>query len=118
MLAIARGLMSGPRLLLLDEPSLGLSPLLVAEVFRLVRSLRDKGLTIRLAEQNARSALSIANRAYVVENGRIALSGPAADLLASNDIAHRYLGGAAQAASDGTAMAARLRDCIGAPSPP
>lgn len=117
MLAIARGLMSGPRLLLLDEPSLGLSPLLVAEVFRLIRGLRDQGLTILLAEQNARSALSIADRAYVVENGRIALSGPAADLLASDDIAHRYLGGAARPPSASATMAARLRDCIGAPCP-
>ena len=113
MLAIARGLMSGPRLLLLDEPSLGLSPLLVAEVFRLVRQLRDQGLTILLAEQNARAALAIADRGYVIENGRVALSGPAAQLLAAPDIADRYLGGSATTRPASAALAGRLADCIG-----
>jgi branched-chain amino acid transport system ATP-binding protein len=120
MLAIGRGLMSGPKLLLLDEPSLGLSPLLVQEVFRLVKQLRDKGLTILLAEQNARSALSIADRGYVVENGRVTLSGRARDLLASPDIAERYLGGgsaAAQPAETSLDLAARLRACIGVGAP-
>lgn len=94
MLAIARGLMSDPRLLILDEPSLGLSPLLVSEVFGLVRGLRDGGLSILLSEQNARSALAISDRGYVVESGRITLQGPARELLASPEIAERYLGGA------------------------
>ena len=119
MLAIARGLMSGPRLLMLDEPSLGLSPLLVGEVFRLVQHLRDRGLTVLLAEQNARAALRIADRGYVVENGRIALSGPAAELLRSPEVTERYLGGAAPSAGAQAeramaerAMADRLRACI------
>jgi branched-chain amino acid transport system ATP-binding protein len=92
MLAIGRGLMSGPRLLMLDEPSLGLSPRLVGEIFQLVEKLRDRGIAILLSEQNARSALGIANRGFVIENGRIMLSGPAADLLDSSEVAERYLG--------------------------
>ena len=92
MLAIGRGLMAKPRLLILDEPSLGLSPSLVKEVFALIASLREQGLAILLAEQNARMSLTIADRAYVIENGRVTLSGPAATLLASDDIAARYLG--------------------------
>ncbi len=115
ILAIARGLMSGPRLLLLDEPSLGLSPLLVGEVFRMVQRLRDRGLTVLLAEQNARAALGIADRGYVMENGRIVLAGTAAELLRSPEVTARYLGGAAPvgvAEADG-AMAARLLACIG-----
>ncbi len=118
MLAIARGMMSGPKLLMLDEPSLGLSPLLVAEVFRLVQQLRDRGLTILLAEQNARAALSIADRGYVIENGRVTLSGPARDLLASPEVAARYLGvgAAGNVPSAATArLAAELRACIGTP---
>ena len=115
MLAIARGLMSGPRLIMLDEPSLGLSPLLVGEVFRLVQQLRDAGLTVLLAEQNARAALSVADRGYVVENGRIALAGPAAMLLGSAEVTERYLGGTAPAVVAGAdqVMAARLLACIG-----
>ncbi len=112
MLAIGRGLMSRPRLLILDEPSLGLSPLLVSEIFTLIAGLRARGLSVLLAEQNARAALSIADRAYVIENGRVTLSGAASDLLHSPEIAARYLGvGVATAASadQSAAMAARLR---------
>jgi branched-chain amino acid transport system ATP-binding protein len=93
MLAIARGLIAQPRLLILDEPSLGLSPPLVRELFELIASLRRQGLAILLAEQNARMSLAIADRAYVMENGRITVSGPAQALRASEDIAARYLGG-------------------------
>jgi branched-chain amino acid transport system ATP-binding protein len=115
ILAIARGLMSNPRLLLLDEPSLGVSPILVAELFKLVQELRAHGISILLAEQNARAALAIADRGYVIENGRVALSGPASELLKSKEIAERYLGvGTATAVStaESARMAARLRECI------
>jgi len=115
MLAIARGLMSNPRLLMLDEPSLGVSPILVAEIFKLVQKLRDSGISILLAEQNARSALAIADRGYVIENGRVTLSGSAHDLLESREIAERYLGvGTATAISneESARMAARLRECV------
>ena len=115
MLAIGRGLMSGPRLLLLDEPSLGVAPLLVAEIFRLILRLRDEGITILLAEQNARQALAIADRGYVVENGVITMSGTGADLLASPDIAARYLGvgsGTDVSAAESARMAERLRECV------
>jgi branched-chain amino acid transport system ATP-binding protein len=95
MLAIARGLMSRPRLLVLDEPSLGLSPSLVTEIFRLIASLRKKGQSILLSEQNARLSLAVADRAYVIENGSIVLEGTGAELLARPDIAARYLGGSA-----------------------
>jgi len=115
MLAIARGLMSRPKILLLDEPSLGVAPLLVAEIFRLIVRLRAQGITILLAEQNARQALSIADRGYVFENGRITLSGAARDLLNSPEIAERYLGmSGTTEASDaaGTALAARLQSVM------
>jgi branched-chain amino acid transport system ATP-binding protein len=92
MLAIGRGLMSKPKILLLDEPSLGVAPILVSEIFRLITALRAQGITILLAEQNARQALSIADRGYVFENGKVTLEGPAVDLLNSPDIAERYLG--------------------------
>ena len=116
MLAIARGLMSNPRLIMLDEPSLGLSPLMIIRVFKLVGELRQRGHSILLSEQNARAALSIADRGYVIENGRVTLSGKASDLLASPEIAERYLGvGAATRFSreQGTQMAVRLAACIG-----
>lgn len=94
MLAIARALMSRPRLLLLDEPSMGLSPLLVQEIFRIVRDVNESGTTILLVEQNAQLALSVADRAYVLETGRIAMSGDAKALLVDERIQSAYLGGA------------------------
>jgi len=92
MLAIGRALMSEPKVLILDEPSLGLSPLLVNEIFALIASLRSHGLAILLSEQNARMSLAIADRGYVIENGHIALTGKAETLAKSDDIATRYLG--------------------------
>ena len=92
MLAIARALMAKPRVLLLDEPSMGLAPLVVQEIFHTLRTLNLQGLTIFLVEQNARQALSIAQRAYIMENGRIALSGASAALLKDAKIVDAYLG--------------------------
>jgi len=92
MLAIGRGLMAEPRLLILDEPSLGLSPLLVDEMFSLIRRLRDDGLAVLLVEQNVGQSLEIADRAYVMENGSIRFSGKPADLLGSDDLRRAYLG--------------------------
>jgi branched-chain amino acid transport system ATP-binding protein len=115
MLAIGRGLMSGPRLLVLDEPSLGLAPMLVGEIFALIAGLRSQGISVLLAEQNARAALAIADRGYVIENGRVTLSGPAADLLHSPEIAARYLGvgvATATSAEHSARMAARLRGLV------
>ncbi len=118
MLAIARGLMSRPRALLLDEPSLGLAPALVAEIFKLIAELRGRGIAILLSEQNARQSLAIADRAYVIENGRITASGAAKDILASDDIAEKYLGVGHKIGDAGgarqMAMTARLRDILGA----
>ncbi len=93
MLAIARALMARPHLLFLDEPSMGLAPLLVQEIFKKLRALNKRGLTIFLVEQNARQALKIAHDAYVMENGEIALSGPSAELLHNPKIIEAYLGG-------------------------
>lgn len=115
MLAIARGLMSSPGLLILDEPSLGLSPLLVQEVFSLIASLRTQGLAVLLSEQNARSALAISDRAYVVESGRVVVHGSATDLLHAPEVVERYLGSTAltNTAVDGSQdMARKLRDLI------
>jgi branched-chain amino acid transport system ATP-binding protein len=92
MLAIGRGLMAEPRLLILDEPSLGLSPLLVDEMFALIRQLRDGGLAVLLVEQNVGQSLEIADRAYVLENGSIRFSGLPAELLASDELRRSYLG--------------------------
>jgi len=92
MLAIGRALMSRPKLLLLDEPSLGLAPLLVAAIFDTIRQLKREGTTILLVEQNARLALDIADRAYVMETGRITLSGPSAELRHDPQVEHTYLG--------------------------
>jgi branched-chain amino acid transport system ATP-binding protein len=92
MLAIGRALMSRPRLLLCDEPSLGLAPLVVQEIMRLLARLRESGTTILLVEQNARLALRFADRAYVLEVGRVALSGASADLLADDQLKAAYLG--------------------------
>jgi len=92
MLAIGRGLMAEPRLLILDEPSLGLSPLLVEEMFALIRRLNADGLAILLVEQNVMQSLTIAHRAYVLENGRIALQGPAAELAEHPGLRKSYLG--------------------------
>jgi len=92
MLAIGRGLMAEPRLLILDEPSLGLSPLLVEEMFALIGRLNAEGLAILLVEQNVMQSLTIAHRAYVLENGRIALQGPAAELAEHPDLRRSYLG--------------------------
>jgi branched-chain amino acid transport system ATP-binding protein len=92
MLAIGRGLMANPRLLLLDEPSLGLAPLLVREIFRVMAELREHGTTILLVEQNARAALRIADRAYVLETGKVALEGTAEELLADARVQSAYLG--------------------------
>jgi len=93
MLAIARGLMSNPKLILLDEPSLGLAPIIVNQVFKLIEQIRESGVTVLLVEQNARKALSICDRAYVLENGRITLSGTGCELLNSDKVKKAYLGG-------------------------
>jgi branched-chain amino acid transport system ATP-binding protein len=92
MLAIGRGMMARPRLLILDEPSLGLSPLLVEEMFALIRRLHADGLAILLVEQNVMQSLGVAARAYVLENGRFALSGRAADLAENPELEKAYLG--------------------------
>jgi branched-chain amino acid transport system ATP-binding protein len=92
MLAIGRGLMSRPKLCLFDEPSYGLAPLMVAEIFRIIQGLRDRGNTIFLIEQNVRRALEIADRAYVLENGRICLEGDCGGLIQSEFVRKAYLG--------------------------
>jgi branched-chain amino acid transport system ATP-binding protein len=92
MLAIGRALMARPKLLLLDEPSMGLAPRIVAEIFSIIRSLREAATTILLVDQNARAALAIADRAYVLEVGRIALSGSGAELLDNPRVQQAYLG--------------------------
>ena len=93
MLAMGRALMSRPKLLMLDEPSMGLAPILVEQIFEIIRTLHKAGTTILLVEQNAQAALSIADRGYVLETGRIVTSGTGAELLASPEIKRAYLGG-------------------------
>ena len=92
MLAIGRALMAGPRLLMLDEPSMGLAPIIIRNIFAVIEKLRDEGNTILLVEQNARAALRIADRGYVIETGQIVLEGTADDLLNNNDVQRAYLG--------------------------
>lgn len=93
MLAMGRALMAKPKIMLLDEPSMGLSPLLVKEIFDIIKNINNQGVTILLVEQNAKMALSIANRAYVLESGKIVLSGTGQELLNSPEIKKAYLGG-------------------------
>ncbi|MCL2736847.1 MAG: ABC transporter ATP-binding protein [Propionibacteriaceae bacterium] len=93
MLAIGRTIMAHPRILLLDEPSMGLAPLFVQEIFDIIADIHASGTTILLVEQNAHKALGIADRAYVLETGKIVISGPAAELSATEDIKRAYLGG-------------------------
>lgn len=117
MLAIARGLMARPRLLLLDEPSLGLAPTLVGEISGVLRGLRQAGVGLLLVEQNARLGLAIADYAYVLETGRVVLSGTGNDLLGNPEVIHRYLGVAAarvDTARDVEAggLAARIRSVL------
>ena len=93
MLAMGRALMANPKILLLDEPSMGLSPLLVKEIFRIIQDINKRGTTILLVEQNAKMALAIADRAYVLETGKITLEGTGAELAASEQVRKAYLGG-------------------------
>ena len=92
MLAMGRALMSKPRIILMDEPSMGLSPILVNEIFDIIRAVSESGTTVLLVEQNAKKALSIADRAYVLETGKIVLEGNAKDLLEDDSIKKAYLG--------------------------
>ena len=93
MLAMGRALMSRPKLILLDEPSMGLAPLLVQEIFNIIKEINDSGTTVLLVEQNARMALSIADKAYVLETGKITLEGTGKELLTSEAVQKAYLGG-------------------------
>lgn len=92
MLAIGRAIMSKPKIMLMDEPSMGLSPLLVKEIFEIIKQLNQEGMTILLVEQNAKMALSIAHRAYVLETGNIVLQGKASDMLENDNVRKAYLG--------------------------
>ena len=117
MLAIARGLMARPQLLLLDEPSLGLAPVLVEEIFEVLRRLRGAGVGLLLVEQNARLSLAIADRGYVLETGRVALSGTGTELLATPEVVHRYLGvaatrGGTSSGGEAALLAARLTSVL------
>lgn len=95
MLAIGRALMAHPRLLMLDEPSLGLAPLIVQTIFDVIRQLHNQGVTILLVEQNARQALQVANHCYLLETGRVVMSGPGAELRANPEVERFYLEGGA-----------------------
>jgi branched-chain amino acid transport system ATP-binding protein len=95
MLAIGRALMAQPRLLLLDEPSLGLAPVIVQVIFDVIRQLHERGVTILLVEQNARKALQVADRGYILETGKVAMGGAAKEMRASPQVEHFYLGGSA-----------------------
>ena len=92
MLAVGRALMSNPKIILMDEPSMGLSPLLVKEIFHIIQEVHKQGITVLLVEQNAKMALSIADRAYVLETGHISMSGPAQELLNDEKVKKAYLG--------------------------
>ena len=92
MLAMGRALMSKPKIILMDEPSMGLSPILVNEIFDIIRAVSESGTTVLLVEQNAKKALAIADRAYVLETGKIVLEGNAKDLLEDDSIKKAYLG--------------------------
>lgn len=92
MLAIGRALMSRPRLLLLDEPTLGLAPLIIAQIFDIIRTIRDEGVTVFLVEQNANKALQVADRGYVLETGKVVLADTGANLLVNDDVRKAYLG--------------------------
>ena len=93
MLAMGRALMSRPRLLMLDEPSMGLAPILVQEIFEIIKQLNEAGTTILLVEQNANMALKVADRAYVLEIGQVKKTGTGAELLVDDDVRKAYLGG-------------------------
>jgi branched-chain amino acid transport system ATP-binding protein len=92
MVAIGRGLMAGPRVLMLDEPSLGLAPIMVEEMFRVIGEINRTGVTVLLVEQNTEHALAIASRGFVLESGRVVLSGTGAELLANERVREAYLG--------------------------
>ena len=92
MLSMGRGLMSRPKLCLLDEPSYGLAPIVVTEVFRIIKTLKERGITVLLVEQNVKHTMEIADRAYVLENGRVSMAGPCCDLIQSEHIRQAYLG--------------------------
>ena len=107
MLAMGRALMGKPRLLMLDEPSLGLAPLIVREIFSIIAALRATGVSILLVEQNARAALQVSDYGYVLETGELALEGPSADLAANPRVAATYLGQGAAPAATRVAKAVR-----------
>jgi branched-chain amino acid transport system ATP-binding protein len=92
MLAIGRALMANPDILLLDEPSLGLAPIMVSKIFRTIQEINSEGVTVLLVEQNARAALRLSHRGYVLENGIIAISGSGKELLGNDRVRHAYLG--------------------------
>ena len=92
MLAMGRAIMSSPRMIMLDEPSMGLSPILVEEIFSIIREVHSNGVTVLLVEQNAQMALSIADRAYVLETGKVVLQGSAKEMLDNEEVRRAYLG--------------------------